>query len=52
MPQETQQKTYKIVQSLKGKLTLGPLQENLQQLINGRRHFQSVVVLVSNTYGS
>ena len=36
---------------LRGKLTLGPPLKNLQQRINGGRHFLSLVVLILNTYG-
>ena len=50
-PQETQQKHFKLIKSSKGELTLGPPRKNLQQWINGRRHFLNLVVLILNTYG-
>ena len=50
MAQEIQRKTFKFVKSPKGKLTLGPSLKNLQQRINGRRHFLGLVVLILDTY--
>ena len=51
MPQETQQKSFTFVWSPKLEINLGPPMKNLQQRINGRRHFLSLVVLILNTYG-